>query len=140
MRYLDSNVFIYAVLADESTEPKARLAKHVLTNIAEGRLPAATSSLTWDEVTWNVQKRYGNKVAVEEGARFIEFPSLRILGVDEKILRRAEVVMAATGLDPRDSIHVACCIENGITELISNDGDMDQAKSVGVKRLSLEEA
>ncbi len=85
MRYIDSNVFIYAVLADEETELKARFAKQILTRIADGRLTAATSSLTWDEVVWAIRHELGNKIATEEGARFLEFPNLFILNVDEKM-------------------------------------------------------
>ncbi len=138
MKYVDSNVFIYAVLADEATEPKARLAKQILTRIADGRLIAATSSLTWDEVVWSIRGELGGRIAMEEGARFLEFPNLTLLNVDEKTIRRAQRIMAESGMKPRDAIHLACCIEGGMDEIISDDRDFDVAKEV--KRLPLEKA
>ncbi len=37
MIYLDSNVFIYPVIADERTEEKSRLAKDILIKVSEGK-------------------------------------------------------------------------------------------------------
>jgi predicted nucleic acid-binding protein len=70
MRYLDSNVFIYPVIADEKTERKAFLAKKILLKIAEGSLEAATASLTWDELIWSVRKISGLEIAIKEERNF----------------------------------------------------------------------
>ena len=138
MQYIDSNVFIYAVLANEKTEPKARLSKQILIGIAEGRMPAATSSLTWDEVVWSIRHEISPEIAIEEGARFLEFPNLRILSIDEKVVNRAQTLIETKKLKPRDSIHLACCMENSISEIISDDKDFDMP--VGIKRIPLEKA
>ena len=138
MQYVDSNVFIYAVVADERTERKAHFAKQILIRIAEGKFSAATASLTWDEVVWNIRQELGSEIGVKEGARFLEFPNLKIFNVDEKIINRAQRLMEKNKLKPRDAIHAACCIENNIREIISDDPDFDSASDI--TRIPLEEA
>lgn len=133
MKYIDSNIFIYAILG---AEPKiASAAKKILTEIAEGSLPAATSSLTWDEVVWIIKKVLGRIVATEEGKKFLEFPNLKILSVDEHTLYAAQKIIDKCNVDPRDAIHLACCAENNIEQIISDDPDLD--KFDGVTRVKL---
>lgn len=61
MPYLDSNVFIYPVIYQTESEPKAKKAKVILSSVESGKLDAYTSTLTWDEVVWVVSKNYGQK-------------------------------------------------------------------------------
>jgi predicted nucleic acid-binding protein len=77
MKYVDSNIFIYPVVADEKAESKASSAKGILLKIARGDLEAATSTLTWDELVWSTRKFLGSEVAVYEGEKFLRFPQLK---------------------------------------------------------------
>lgn len=138
MQYIDSNVFIYPVVADEKTEDKALLAKNILIKIADKSIDAATASLTWDEIVWSIRKILGTEIAIKEGSRFLEFPNLKILDVNEKVIDRAQRLIEKNKLKPRDAIHIACCIENGIDKIISDDPDFDDIKEV--KRIALEKA
>lgn len=138
MKYVDSNVFIYPVVADERTDRKAALAKKILLQIANGKLKAATSSLTWDELFWVIKKFLGRSLAIVEGRRFVEFPNLKILEVGESTITAAQDVIGNYDIKPRDSIHAACALENGIREIISDDPDFDKIKEV--KRIKLETA
>ncbi len=138
IRYVDSNVFIYAIVADEASEKKALYCKKILLKIAEGELNAATSSLTWDEVVWSVRKLLDAKTSMKEGRELLEFPNLRILNVDHKVLGKAQKALERYSLKPRDAIHAACCLENNIGELISDDPDFDAVS--GLSRIRLEEA
>lgn len=138
MQYVDSNVFIYAVVAYDKTVRKAHLAKEILIKIAEGKISAATASLTWDEVVWGIKRELGSEIATEEGHRFLEFPNLKILSVDEAVVARAQKLVEKDHLKPRDAIHVACCIENNIREIISDNPDLDSSSEI--KRLSLDKA
>ncbi|MEM2902098.1 MAG: type II toxin-antitoxin system VapC family toxin [Candidatus Bathyarchaeia archaeon] len=137
MRYIDSNVFIYPVIADEKTERKAFLARNILLKIAKGLLEAATSSLTWDELVWSVRRLLNLKVAAEEGEKFLRFPNLKLLSVDEKVVKEAQRLVKEYKLKPRDAIHSACAIQNGIKEIVSDDTDLDALKEA--KRIRLEE-
>ena len=82
IKYVDSNVFIYAIVADENSEPKASSSKKILKHIADGSLDAATSTLTWDEIVWSVRKLIGTETAIKHGKYFLDFPNLRLLRVD----------------------------------------------------------
>ena len=135
MKYVDSNVFIYPVVADEKTETKSASAKRILLQIAMGRLEAATCYLTWDETVWVLKKFLGRDLALAEGKRFLEFPNLKFLRVDGPIVSRAQDLITKYEIKPRDAIHAACAVENGIREIISDDPDFDDVKEL--KRVAL---
>ncbi len=134
MKYIDSNVFIYYVTLPES-DPKAKASKEILIKIAEGNMHAATSALTWDELTWVVRKKLGKKTSFVEGRKFLEFPNLRLIAINEAVVNQARKIAEKSELDPRDAIHAACCIENAIDEIVSDDGDFDAV--TGIRRIAL---
>lgn len=135
MKYVDSNVFIYPVVADATTEAKSASSKKILLQIAKGTLDAATCYLTWDETVWVLKKFLGRNLAVTEGKRFLEFPNLKFLKVDGPIISRAQELITKYEIKPRDAIHAACALENGIKEIISSDPDFDDIKEL--KRMAL---
>jgi hypothetical protein len=45
------------------------------------------------------------------GKRFLNFPLLRFIPVDDEIIRRSQVIREKYNLKPRDSIHLSCAIE-----------------------------
>ena len=137
MRYIDANVFVYLALS-QSSESKAEEAKRIIEDLVSGSFAGATSSLTWDELVWVTKKFNGRDVAKEEGRKFLSLPRLKILNVGENTLHAAQDVVSSYGLKPRDAIHAACCIENGIEEIISDDSDFDGI--AGLRRIRLEEA
>ncbi len=59
MPYIDSNISIYPVLYSAETEPKVKKAKQILLSIGKAKLPAYTSTLTWDEIVWVMSKPLG---------------------------------------------------------------------------------
>ncbi|MGH2639385.1 MAG: type II toxin-antitoxin system VapC family toxin [Rhabdochlamydiaceae bacterium] len=129
MKYVDSNIFIYPVVAEHS-DAKAHGASEILIDIAEGRIDAFTSCLTWDEVVWNVRKYLGREAAVKEGRNLLEFPNLKMVAATNNVLNTAQELMEKHGLKPRDAIHMATCIEHGAKELISDDSDFDVVKPI----------
>lgn len=135
MKYIDSNVFIYPILLDAKSDRKAELCRNILLKIADGSISAATSAITWDEIVWVVRKTLGRDVAVREGEKFLEFPNLKLVKVDESIIRTAQKIAKKHSIKPRDAIHSACCIENGIEELLSDDSDFDRID--GIKRIPI---
>ena len=137
MIYVDSNVFIYPVIYDERAVKKAALARKMLVRMAEGDVEASTASITWDELVWVVRKTLGGNVAVAEGKKFLEFPNLNVLSVDEKVIGEAQRIAERYALKPRDSIHIGCAIKNRIREIFSDDPDFDAVNEI--RRIRLEE-
>jgi predicted nucleic acid-binding protein len=135
--YLDTNVFIYAMVYHEQIE-EARLAKEVLRRIARGELEACTSSLTWDELVWAAWRLGGPEVARQKGADFLQFPNLKILSIDEGVLSLAQRIVESYDTRPRDAIHVACALKSGIKEIVSEDRELDEIREI--RRIPLREA
>ena len=136
MRYIDSNIFIYPIIADERTEVKASSAKKLLLHIATGELDAVTSYLTWDEFVWVLKKFMHKDIAASEGRKFLAFPNLRFVEIDSTVIKRAQDLIEKYSIKPRDAIHAACALENGIREFVSDDPDFDEVTELKRIRLS----
>jgi len=136
MIYVDSNIFIFYAISDEKTEEKSFLSKNVLLKVAEGKLEASTSSLTWDELVWSVRKILGNEIALQKGQKFLEFPNLKILNVNQEVIGEAQRILEKYNIKPRDAIHASCAIRNNIKEIASDDPDFDKISEL--KRVKLE--
>jgi len=123
--YIDSNVFIYPVIYDLNTIPEAARAKARLNEITSGSVRAFTSTLTWDEVTWVTRRLFGSEMAAAQGASFLKLPNLRLLRVDTGVISHAQTLLEKYSLKPRDAIHAATAIRNGISKILSYDEDFD---------------
>ncbi|MDD3793113.1 MAG: type II toxin-antitoxin system VapC family toxin [Candidatus Bathyarchaeota archaeon] len=130
MPYLDSNVFIYPVLYNLESEPKAQKAQDILFSVEAGELEAYTSTLTWDEVVWVVSKTMGRSEAVNVGKKLLGFPNLKLIDVDALVVCSAQRLIEKNKINPRDAIHVACALEKKITDIISDDSELDVIKEI----------
>ena len=126
--YIDSNVFLYPVLYNDIKESEA--ARKILSEIERKNIQAYTSTLTWDEVSYVVEMIFGKTDSIEVGKRFLNFPFLRFIPVDDEIIRRSQVIREKYNLKPRDSIHLSCAIERNISEIITDDADFDGIKEI----------
>jgi len=72
----------------------------------------------------------GKTDAIEVGKKFINFPFLRFVAVDDEIIRRSQVIREKYHLKPRDSIHLSCALERNISEIITDDTDFDGIKEI----------
>lgn len=132
-RYLDSNVFLYPLLYEDD---KAKIAEGVLSDFLNKKFIAYTSVLTWDEFVYGLRREKGKEISEAEGEKFLKLPSLLFLDAKLSILIKAQELMIKYSLKPRDAIHAATAIVNGITEIVSDDSDFDKIKEV--KRIPLE--
>lgn len=130
MQYIDSNLFIYAAL---SKNEKGEIARDHIKKIRKGSIKAVTSSLTFDEVFWKIQQERSFKSSLKIGKAFLETNNLIFLEVDDKVLWRAYNLIEKHELDPRDGIHLACSLEEGVHTIISEDEDFDQIKEIDRK-------
>ena len=126
--YIDSNVFLYPVLYNNIKESET--AREILAEIEGKNIQAYTSTLTWDEVSYVVERIFGKTDSIEVGKRFLNFPFLRFIPVDDEIIRRSQVIREKYNLKPRDSIHLSCAIERNISEIITDDADFDGIKEI----------
>ena len=126
--YIDSNVFLYPVLYNDIRESEN--ARKILSEIEGKNIQAYTSTLTWDEVSYVVERIFGKTDSIEVGKRFLNFPFLRFIPVDDEIIRRSQVIREKYNLKPRDSIHLSCAIERNISEIITDDADFDEIKEI----------
>ena len=126
--YIDSNVFLYPVLYNDIRESEN--ARKILSEIEGKNIQAYTSTLTWDEVSYVVERIFGKTDSIEVGKRFLNFPFLRFIPVDDEIIRRSQVIREKYNLKPRDSIHLSCAIERNISKIITDDADFDGIKEI----------
>jgi len=133
MIYLDSNVFLNAILNREKEGERAR---ELIKKIQEGKVVACTSALSFDEVFWGVKKHRDFDKALKATKAFLEIPNLIFLDVNDEIIWLAYNLAEKYRIDPRDSIHIASALNHGIFTLVSEDEDFNRVKEIKRKSLS----
>lgn len=132
MIYLDTNIFIYAILDETEIGNKCR---KIIKNQINEKKDASTSCLTWDEVVYGIRKKMGKENSIVQGRNLIETQNLTWLNSDILIITKSQELMENYNLKPRDAIHVATMIVNNIKEIISDDPDFDKVKEI--KRIKI---
>jgi len=128
--YVDSNVFLNAVLYDPAKNPTAKQAKAFLTQITTGKVTGITSVLTWDEFVWVARRELGRDEANEKGKEFLNFPNLTFKSLTLNIIQHAQEFLVKYNLRPRDALHIVTAIDNGLHEIVSFDGDLDEVAEI----------
>ena len=130
MVHLDSNVFLYAILYDGSSNPKSRRAADILRGVEDGKFRGFSSLLAWDEVVWVVWRLSGYEYALRAGASMLRIPNMVFVGVDERVILRAQDLVERHKLKPRNAIRVSTAMLVGEREMVSDDADLDEVKDV----------
>lgn len=117
MRFVDTNVFIYAATAHPRFGETAR---RILESI-EGGEAAITSTLVLCEVAWVLEAigRQGDIKSTLE--KILSYKSLKVVGFDENDLLMGANNMVVHNLDFNDGVNVAIMMRMGISETYSND-------------------
>ena len=102
----------------------------ILREVEEGTLKGFSSLLTWNEVVWVVWSTTGYDYALRAGALLLRIPNLSFVGVDEKVILRAQSRVERHGLKPRDAVHVSTATLIGEREMVSDDADLDGVKDI----------
>ena len=123
MKYLDASLFIAAALDPGPTGDRCR---DVLRKVRDGNLPAATSTLSWDELAYVVGRRRGREAGLDAGRRLLAIAHLRLVAVDTEVLREADRAARTPGVRPRDALHVASARKAGASVIVSEDRDLDR--------------
>jgi len=137
MIYLDSNVFLFALLYDDKDLSETFFAKDLLKGIIEHKVQACSSVLTWDEVVYVVRKKFGLRESVLAGEKILRFPNLKLVETDLEVMTIAQTLLDNYSVRPRDAIHAATALYSRVDFIISEDSDFDRIKQC--RRLSLEQ-
>ncbi|NLL10464.1 MAG: type II toxin-antitoxin system VapC family toxin [Methanomicrobiales archaeon] len=137
MIYLDSNVFLYAILYEENSFPQVHQSKQLLSDIIRHNIQACTSILTWDEIVFVVRKKIGIDESIRTGEKFLSFPNMRFIEPDHEILTIAQDFITSYKIRPRDAIHAASAYHYGAKAFVSDDSDFDCMKEI--QRVSLQD-
>lgn len=130
MRYIDSNVFIYAAIGEGPIGEQARATlRRVL------RAGACTSALTIDEVLWVMIKQLKDRPTACQKIRELLQLDLVIHPVERRDMDAA-LEHVEGGLDPRDAIHAAVALRRDCKAIVSSDPDFSDV--AGIKHESLE--
>jgi hypothetical protein len=131
--FLDANIFLYATGADH---PLREPARQIIRRVSEGELDAITSTEVVQEILFVLARRGRSSDGIQlarSTARM--FPDL--LSVT-----RADIVIACDLFEqypeirPRDAVHAATMLNNGLELIVSADGHFDQIQ--GIRRLPLD--
>ena len=117
MRFVDTNVFIYAATAHPRFGETARR----ILECIEGGEVAVTSTLVLCEVAWVLEAmgRQGDIKSTLE--KILSYKSLKVVGFDENDLLMGANNMVVHNLDFNDGVNVAIMRRMGISETYSND-------------------
>ncbi len=116
-RFVDTNVFIYALTAHPLF---GKTAKNILERIENGEL-AITSTLVMCEVAWVLEamgKQGDIKPSLE---KMMSYKALKVIGFSGDDLLVGANNMIAENLDFNDGVNLALMMRLGVTEVYSND-------------------
>lgn len=132
MIYLDANVFVLASLNAEEAGDKAR---SLLNDVQAGRVDAASSALTFDELVWAVKRHRSAQDSITAGEAFLNMSGLKLVAVNGDLLAIALGVMKEYNLNPRDAIHAASAQSEGAEIIVSGDKHFDRLREVKRKEV-----
>ncbi|HUK85937.1 MAG TPA: type II toxin-antitoxin system VapC family toxin [Candidatus Acidoferrum sp.] len=116
-RFVDANIFIYAVTAHQLF---GKTAKKILERINNGE-PAVTSTIVLCEVAW-VLEAMGKQGSIKPTLeKIMSFKNLKLVGFSEDDLLVGANTVGTEHLDFNDSVNLALMMRLGITEIYSND-------------------
>lgn len=127
---MDTNIIIYSVGKDHPYKEKCQ---EICLRIAEEEIDAVTSV----EVLQEILYRYWSIGRLEDGLTAVaktQQLTKKVLPVSNKdISRSSEILKKSPQIPPRDAIHIAVMLNNGLKEIISTDKHLDTVK--GIKRI-----
>ena len=132
--YIDSNIFVFAVL-DEGV--RGSNARELFKEIARGEVEGVTSALTIDEIVWTLLGlKKDRELARTQGLRFLELMNLDVVPVSKEEVSAALHLMKKYPLRPRDAIHVTVALAQKCQVIVSDDADFDVVEEIKRKKIT----
>lgn len=117
MRFVDTDIFIYALTAHPSY---GQTAKRILERIENGE-EATTSTLVLCEIAW-VLEAMGKQGEIEATLeKILSYKTLKTIEISSDDLLIGANNMAAHNMDFNDGVNIALMMRSGISEVYSND-------------------
>ncbi len=130
MRFIDTNIFVYALTAHPSFGPTAKL---ILERIENGE-EAVTSTFVLCEIAW-VLEAMGKQGDIESTIeKILSYGTLTTIDITTDDILIGANNIAAYNVDFNDGVNIALMIRSGISEVYSNDrkhlGRLDFLKTI----------
>jgi predicted nucleic acid-binding protein len=117
MRFVDTNIFIYALTAHPSF---GQTAKRILERVENGET-AVTSTLVLCEIAW-VLEAMGKQGDIEPTLeKILSYKTLKTIEISSDDLLIGANNMATYKVDFNDGVNIALMTRLGISEIYSND-------------------
>ena len=125
--FIDTAVIMYAAGTDHPLRDPSR---RVLTRIGTGELDGVISSEVIQEIVHRFISIKRHEDGLAQAAEAMDFFA-PVLSITHALMRRVPDLAAKYPLlDARDVVHVATCIHEGITDIVSPDRGFDQVAEV----------
>jgi len=128
--YIDTNVFLNAILYDIEKNQEAKRAHTFLQKVINNEVYGTTAVLTWDEFVWVITQQLGREIAIEKGKQFLLFPNISFESITFNTIIKAQDLISKYTIHPRDAIHSASALEHNIPTIISFDDDFDNIMEI----------
>ena len=128
---LDASIFIYFIEEHPRFMP---VVEPVFSSIAEGSLAAVTSSLTLLEVLVHPLRANLPALADEYEQILTHSAGVELIPLDQRLLRVAAHLRAATRLKTPDAIHLASALKAGCTAFLTNDDRIPAGLGIRILR------
>ena len=116
-RFIDTNVFIYALTAHPQF---GKTAKDILERVEKGE-PAITSTMVLCEVAW-VLEAMGKEGAIKPTLeKILSYKTLEVANFNPDDLLMGANGMAEENIDFNDGVNLALMMRLGVSEIYSND-------------------
>lgn len=129
MVYLDSNVFVFAVL---SKDELGNAARRILVNLS--KVKARTCCLAIDELAWAILRKSDIKTVVENCRAVLALRDLDVSPVELGDMWEMTQEMEMFNLRPRDALHLAVMRRIGESSIVSEDEHFDKTD---IKRIPI---
>ena len=125
--FIDTAVIMYAAGGEH---PLREPSRRVMSRIGEGELDGVTSVEVVQEILHRFVSVGRTDVGAEQAREAMDFFA-PVLPITHALMRRVpELARKYPTLDARDVVHVATCIHEGITDIISPDRGFDQVAEI----------
>jgi len=125
--FIDANIFVMAALGSDL---KSKRCREYLARVENGEQRAITSVLVLHEVLRSLETyTKSREKAAGKTLRFASLPNLRVCEVTKGHFSDSVAYFKA-GLEPRDALHAAVMLSNGVEKILSYDRDFDAIKEV----------